>query len=183
MISAMIDTETFSTRQDAAVISIGVCVFNDSEIIDKLYLPLRPTHGHIDTSTILWWMKQNDRARYDLIDAETIPDTHAASLLASFAAAHNPEEVWANSPTFDLTILENWWERIFSSKITNPWPLHFRKYRDFRTIRALAKECDELVVRTVPETAHNALSDAIAQAEYIIAQKKLFKETRHAAKG
>jgi len=174
MISAMLDLETLGTKHDAAILSIGMVAFNDDEIIGSFYAVLNnPTHGSIDASTVMWWLDQSEKARRSLLDADHVRDTLVVTQLTDFFNNHRFQEVWANSPSFDLTILESWWNRV--APLIN-WPLKFSNYRDFRTLNKLAIECGCDVGRISPELSHNALSDATAQAQYVIAQKKRFKE-------
>jgi 3' exoribonuclease, RNase T-like len=173
MINAMFDLETLGLKHDAAILSIGVALFDEDTIRDTLHVVLKePMHGSIDASTVMWWIGQSDVARRSLLEAPRIDDVDASVLLRLFLEQFPLEEIWANSPGFDLTILESWWNRIAKT----PWPLKFYGYRDFRTLRKLADECRIKFERIEPEIAHNALSDAVAQAEYVIAVKKLFKE-------
>lgn len=181
MISIMIDLETFSTRHDAAIVSIGAVVFDESNVIDTYYATLFPAHGHMDPKTIMWWMGQNELARKALTNADPEDDEHAAIRLHTFAITHPITEVWANDPSFDCTILENWWERVKPQSHSGSgviydmqYPFNFRHYRSFRTLRSLSAEMDVDVKRVDPEVAHNALSDATAQARYVINQKQNF---------
>lgn len=179
MKSIMIDLETFSTKPDAAIVSIGAVIFDENEVLESYYAALFPAHGHIDPKTVMWWMKQNDAARHVITNSEPEDDEAAAIRLYDFvlAGGHNIQEVWANDPNFDCTILENWWVRIKPQRMTTEWlqyPFNFRHYRSFRTLRSLSKDMDVEVARVDPGVAHNALSDATAQARYVINQKKNF---------
>ena len=172
-----IDLETLSTNNDAAVLAIGAVVFDEDAVHEALYIPLSPDHGHISASTVLWWMGQSDDARKAITEKEPMNPALAAGKLAAFYELSGAQEVWANSPNFDMVILENWWSRVSTMK----WPFHFRHYRDLRTLKNLARDLDIVASSPKPVTAHNALDDARSQAEYIIAQKQMFAALKRAA--
>ena len=61
----MLDLETLSTRNDAAIISIGLVKFDQNGVIDSQgwALDFSKVTGHIDPGTVKWWMEQSDMAR------------------------------------------------------------------------------------------------------------------------
>jgi hypothetical protein len=67
--------------------------------------------------------------------------------------------VWANSPTFDLSILHFAYQ---AKGVECPW--NFRQERDVRTLAAICPD----VKRVEPEIKHNAESDARAQAQWVL---------------
>lgn len=162
---AMIDIETLSTNKHAAVLSVGVVIFNDTSILDSAgwAIQMESMEGHIDTGTLSWWMKQSEEAR-----AFSFSGKHHAVSVASELRPYitDADEVWANDPDFDLTILQHWWERM---PRLNAWPVSFRKYRSVRTMMMLAKRyyvATDHVWTGV--TAHNPIDDAACQARAVI---------------
>ena len=157
----MIDIETLSTQTNALVLSIAAVWFGVDGTTTALDVPLDPIaqpDRHIDPDTVRWWMGQNEHARKLL---STPADRYAplpdvARVLA--AAVKEADEIWANDPDFDCTILRDLFPDI-------KWP--FWKHRSVRTIKALAgKE----FLNSIPESgfvAHNALADATKQARVV----------------
>lgn len=172
----MLDIETLSTNTHAAVLSIGVAVFDDTQVLDTngWAMEMRAMEGHIDPSTLSWWMKQSDVAREFSFSGKYHPIAAASELRPYITDA---EEVWANDPNFDLVILQHWWERM---PRLNAWPVSFRKYRSVRTMMMLASR---YYVGTdhvwTGATAHNPIEDAACQARAVI---EVFKalDKRHA---
>lgn len=171
----MVDIETLSTKDNAAIISIGLAAFDSSGVTDSWggAVNMDEVYGHIDTNTISWWMKQEQTARdYSFRGGHT--QVQLSYLFKAFFDKHKPEEVWANSPQFDLTILNNWWHGMKAN--TKPsydpgrWPIHYRAHRDCRTLFALAREygIDTGPAWSVGETAHNPVDDACNQARAVV---------------
>lgn len=66
--------------------------------------------------------------------------------------------MWANSPAFDLVMLRNAFNK---HHVDAPWGFWIE--RDFRTFLSMTN-----ADRVKPEVAHDALSDAKAQAQTLI---------------
>ena len=159
--SVMLDLETFSTAKNAALASIGALKFNDKEILDKFYINVDPVTSkaaglHFSQSTIDWWKSQKPEAfaalkkdRYTLSNA-----------LDQFSEWYGSKSVpiFACGPDFDLVIMEANYAAVGKK---HPWK--YSEARCFRTFKALFK------ADTVRQGVyHNALDDAIYQAQYII---------------
>lgn len=189
---AMIDIETLSKQPDAAIISIGVAIFNDEQVIasegwaiDHLYW-----HGHLDPSTIHWWSQQSEAAR-EFSFSGKFTDFSAAFALKTLLAQHNVAEVWANDPQFDLVKLEQWWRRIGDTGRVRPispsageYPIHYRKERSYRTICALAQEVtgdDPRKGWAGNYVAHDPVQDAVSQARVVIFARSIIHRRSMAA--
>lgn len=165
----MIDIETFDTKNTAVILSIGAVRFNienkkifeDDAFYTTMKIEDQKLQGRtISTDTMLWWMSQSQEAKNETFTEVTLLDI-ALQSLRSWIPSKSP--VWANSPTFDLSILRHAYE---SFEIKCPW--HYRDERDCRTMYALAKDLELSLDTTEAHTAHNALSDAIKQAGHMI---------------
>lgn len=74
----MLDLETFSTRNNAAIVAIGAVAFDDEnrKIIDKFYTGIFPSSCqqfgmHIDAGTVEWWLaKERAPAREKLFNED-----------------------------------------------------------------------------------------------------------------
>ena len=163
----MIDLETLGTGPDAAIIAIGAVLFEPStgKIKSEFYYAVDWDQGRtIDPETVKWWMLQSKEARDGVARNSGWPLHHVLKCLRLWLQDFEDLSVdydvlvWGNGATFDISILEDAY-----GKDNIPW--HFCGIRDMRTIKALAKDYVEK-----PEfkgTAHNALDDAIWQAQYV----------------
>lgn len=153
----MIDIETLGRDPGAAILSVGAVRFD-----------LRDVHGDpfhrsislescqnaglsIEAETLEWWLDQDDAAKEVLTGGESLH-----GVLTSFRSWYgDADEVWANSPAFDCSILEAAGEAV---GVEMPWA--FYEERDFRTLKELPVDVDV----DQDGTDHDALDDAIYQA-------------------
>jgi hypothetical protein len=181
----MIDLETFSTRQDAAIATIGAAFFDieTGEIGEKFHFGVhmftQPLYGHVDPATFSWWLKQPIEAQNRLA-AKIGNGLPLAKVLIAFAdfictETYSDEiRVWSNGATFDITILENAYQR---HEITVPW--RYYNARDVRTIVELGRTLlgfDPKKDLPFQGTQHDALDDAIHQAKYVSA---IYQQLQH----
>lgn len=177
MNSLMLDIETLSTSSHASVISVGICAFNLDEGVvasDGWAIQAKDWHGEIDPTIIQWWTKQNEAARefsFNGLNTSLLVAQNLYEFIASFAGPR-PEEVWANDPDFDVTILRHWYARVQKHHGMNLplWPVRYNVGRSCRTIFAEAKRLgidygDAYGMATV---AHNPIDDACNQARAVI---------------
>jgi hypothetical protein len=176
----MIDLETLSTHNDAAIISIGACLFDMEtgqigptfhthiELDDSLL------RGHISADTVKWWLKQDDAARNAIASpAKTVKLASALFNLCEFITRNKALNLWSNGATFDLVIIRNALER-FGYSI--PW--QYWQERDTRTLVDIAERITGINAAKTTEftgTKHDALADAIHQAKYISRAFNLIK--------
>lgn len=184
----MIDIETLSTNDDAAVIAIGAAVFDNARVVEVRGWPLtfKGMTGHISPATIQWWMEQSKDAQEITFGGDRVAPWLAAQHLVEMLKKHDVKTVWANDPHFDVTILKNWWRRYredakimapigvtLEPVILHPWPFEYDQPRSFRTIVELAK--DYGFSNHMYDTAkgmyvkHSATDDAAAQARVVLA--------------
>lgn len=164
----MLDLETLSTKPDAAIIAIGVASFDEAGVLDTKGWALDENEitGHVDPQTVYWWMRQSDAAkRYSFTGKEKAQV--AAIELGQFLEGCT--ELWANDPDFDVVVLRTWWDALRPR--VGKFPVSFRNNRAFRTIKALAPDCD-LSECYFGGTAHNPVDDAAMQARAVIKMRK-----------
>jgi len=181
-----IDIETLSLTNRALILSIGACVFdiNTGKVKNSFYVSLdhKPeliNRFELSQSTVDWWAKQSAEAHLALEKNKVDGENAIRQLVAwmhqmyRYERSANNNRMWAKDPQFDLANL-GYTLRVYGHKV--PW--EFYEERSMRTIVDLAKEISgkstgEFSVR--PKIAHDALSDAIAQAETISAAFNLLK--------
>lgn len=168
----MIDIETLSTKNDAAIIAIGLVAFDPDDQVEELpyggEILINPALalGHRDPATLEWWKSQDPLVCEDMHSGILTPKEACLEIQDFFAIDGAPhfhqgvKHVWANSPQFDFVILRNLFDLC---KVEYPW--HFRDERDFRTLAALAKKYKiDYQAAYAENTKHDAMSDAFAQA-------------------
>jgi DNA polymerase III epsilon subunit-like protein len=154
----MVDLETLGTEPGAAILSVGAVVFDRDGVGETFHasvdLESCQEYGlDIDAATLMWWLQQSAAAREVLHGGDDLDDVLAA--FVRWYRARNADELWANSPIFDVSILDRACAR---AGVTAPWS--FWELRDYRTLSAvdIAPDLDQ------EGTDHDALADARHQA-------------------
>ena len=169
MVNVCIDIETLATTPDAVILSIGAVAFstkdNSVDVENAYYsgaiLPVQMAR-RVCPDTQKWWSTQNIEA-YRAAFNGTVPLDTALKDLVKWGEKYNNCYWWGNSPSFDMVILE---DALRSYGMRIPWK--FWNTRDLRTIKYLASRAGGKDYPKPPQgEAHNALSDAINQAEAI----------------
>jgi len=164
---AMIDIETMDTLPSSAIVSIGCVLFDESGVSDHrfyrnidLYSSMA-AGGTTGAETIQWWMNQSSQAKQQLLESP-VPELQGLKSLTEFLRKNLDErgEIWANGISFDPVILESGYRR---HGMNAPW-MHWQ-LRDFRTEIKRLDPTDSLKQKP---TAHNALADAVEQAERLV---------------
>lgn len=175
-IHIVLDLETMGTSQNAAIIEVGLVIFNhmgvegNINLIDTYSSAVTLTssmlHGGItDANTIEWWM-DSDRAeaRNNWIRSNKLSLPRVLNdislLLGNFSSFEPLPLIWGNGVNFDNAILKSAYERL---EVKVPWG--YRQEADFRTLKLLYKSI-------VPEpafvgTPHTALDDARHEALWL----------------
>ncbi len=163
----MIDIETLGVSSRAPILSIGACSFDQEGIHRRFYTAVILELGapfEPDGSTLAWWMEQDEEARAVFNDPARKPIGGAMQFLHAWICSVQEDhtiKVWAKPPRFDITILEHAFNH---SKVRVPW--HHRNVLDMRTLtHALDLKGKQAPAPT--GTSHNALDDAIYQAQYV----------------
>jgi hypothetical protein len=170
----MIDLETLSTDTDTAVVSIGACLFDikTGEIPSTFYMSLQlqdqfDNGRKVSESTLKWWFTQNDSAK-SVFRENAMPPKEALDLFSNWLTLNVPDirkrKVWGNGSGFDVSIMEHMYK---ASSIPVPWT--FGNIMDFRTFRRFM--ADGAKVENIG-THHNALDDALSQAQFVIKYSK-----------
>lgn len=169
----MIDIETLGTKPGATVLSVGAVTFDRAGLRDSFYreFELKPQFEdchppmHVDASTLKWWMEQNIKPPIYVGEPYSIRNISEAN---RWIKSRIPETryVWANSPQFDLVLLEVLFCRLRLDE-TPPWT--HRQLRDMRTAKDFLRKVDDAEIEAeVWGNKHNALYDAEWQALYLI---------------
>ncbi len=173
VVHIMVDLETWSTKPDALIISIGAVQFDPHmpKTGDRFHTGIYPDSwddgAHIDPGTVNWWMaRDQDVARAEWNRLEKVD---CITALEGFGVWLNsfdkPKLIWGNGAAFDNVILRRAYERL---NIEAPW-----SYRADRCYRTLKAQYPEIMKKSrLAPLAHSALVDATMQAEYVQALVK-----------
>lgn len=163
-INVMVDLETLGTSPGCPILSIGAVTFLTE-------VPCKPFYTTIDISnqnkygllpnptTVSWWGSQDKRVREEAFSGKDDLFqvlTWFSSWLGSLQAT---PVMWGNAASFDLSILSAAYKAV-----NLPLPWKYWNEMCFRTLKNLYHG-----VVTEPERTghkHNALNDAIHQAEW-----------------
>lgn len=165
----MTDLETWGTRPSSALRSIGACVFDpltgktgetfyrniSRESCEKVGLT-------VDPETEKWWTEQSAEARAAL-EPDQISIGAALSDFCKWWTAVGAEIVWSHGANFDEVLLRSAFDLYM---LPTPWA--FWNVRCCRTVLAL----NNRKPARGGGTHHNALDDAIAQAQAVGAALK-----------
>lgn len=160
----MLDIETLGLDSGCAIVSIGAVRFGAGELGETFYRSISLSscqeHGlEIDAGTLEWWLDQDETAQTQLAGGDALDEA-----LRDFVDWYgDADEIWANSPSFDCSILSAAFDSV---GIEAPWD--YWSERDFRTLKKLpvAVEMEQA------GTEHDALDDAKHQAHVAAATLK-----------
>lgn len=171
-----IDLETLGIRPGSVITQIGLCAFNrrpssggtaSKSSTNILVAPqsMIDMGFSLDWSTIAWWMKQAETPRVRMAEQFGKHINAALHSVGDWFVENcgmnlKSYSVWGHGSGFDCTQLE-----IAFQKLQLPVPWDFRQVRDLRTLIDL--EPASAVARPVPHVEHDAMDDAVAQAEWI----------------
>lgn len=170
----MVDIETMDKTPNSAIVSIGAVVFNPAtkelgeRFIKVVDLNDSAKYGSISADTVLWWLELATKSRPEFLSDEAVPLLDALIELDSFISAQAPRNkilVWGNGADFDNVILQNGYEQL---DIPVPWN-HWNN-QHVRTVVLMGQELLNINPKFTlarPDEAHNALGDAIHQANYV----------------
>lgn len=182
----MIDLETLGKTPAAAILSIGATFFDleTGQLGETFYRVLdidsACQHGTMDGATIQWWIQQSGAAKQLFADFQKKHGfTRAMSDFMQFLLGEcDPYNlrVWGNGASFDIPIIEH---AIRQTQYAVPW--QYWNIRDVRTIVALGRsllDIDPKKDMPFNGTEHNALDDAVHQAQYVCEIYSRFDDKR-----
>lgn len=165
----MLDIETLGITPGCAIVSIGACAFDIANgVKERFYQTIRPDpRFRIDGSTVYWWMAQSEEARKVFDMGTSVDITTALHRFNEWCSGLQPDPlyIWCHGATFDAPILSKAYEIVTEGHNTDMRaPFSFYNIRDTRTIYHLSG----IYPDRTKGVHHNALDDAVAQAEAVI---------------
>ncbi|KQN56753.1 3'-5' exonuclease [Erwinia sp. Leaf53] len=169
----MIDLETMGNKPNAAIVAVGAVFFDPAtgeigaQYSSPVLLASETTHGAaMDADTVIWWLQQSSEARAVIACAtkSILVVLHELSIFVNEHSTARNVQVWGNGASFDNVILRSAYQRIGHPAF---WPFWFD--RDVRTMVELGRQIGIDPKRDTPFTGerHDALADAIHQAQYV----------------
>jgi hypothetical protein len=169
MKNLMIDIETLGTKSYSVIATMAAVEF-DIETGDmgrnfyaKISISDSLLRGlNVDPKTMEWWRKQSAEAKLEVFNERCERSNLQDALVALRDFVGNIDYfMWANSPRFDLGLIEN---ALDVCNISRFWD--FRKERDVRTfVDGHEKLWDGM--RSDKDTAHHALTDCAVQVKMV----------------
>jgi DNA polymerase III epsilon subunit-like protein len=169
MAHVMIDLETLGVYTDSIILSIGAVKFAPDKIKETFHIGVDPQSCAdvgmtVGLDTVMWWMKQDEESRSQLVSMERYPLEEMLSRFSEWI--HPDDKVWGNGAAFDNVILRKAYDLC---GLETPWK--FANDRCYRTIKSLRPDVQ---IKRIG-THHNALDDAITQAVHLIEILKTLK--------
>lgn len=163
----MIDLETLGTDSDTPVISIGAVFFDiaTKKLGGTFYMALdvneQIARGRKPTGdTIRWWLGQSDAAKR-VFHEKAKPAAEVLTIFNQWYAGTNPKAyAWGNGSTFDISIMEH---ILKDYGLKTLWG--YNRVMDLRTFKRFCAKGEQVKKSGV---AHNALDDAVSQAQYVL---------------
>jgi hypothetical protein len=177
LINIVLDLETLSTQENAAILQIGCCV----PLFDRQYLTpvclsefqatiayehCLASDYHKDSGTMEWWEKQSKEAKKIVFSGQ---DSYADAFYSfkdwidNIKCGGSDVAIWGNGSDFDNRILCH---SLDSIGLHDVWD--FRYNRDLRTIRALFPLTEPpLWSNAIHGIKHTALGDARYEADIL----------------
>jgi len=172
----MLDLETMSSGNNAAIVAIGAVMFDATELET-----LRPFYQTVDLescqkwgleisgSTVMWWLEQDEAARKAL--KENPAPRPLEEVLSNFREWFGGDKpIWGNGATFDNVILRNAYN---ACHMRAPWG--YRSDRCYRTLKNMYPGVEQPPAN---EKKHHAYEDAMWQTEHLFNIYKKMKELK-----
>lgn len=161
----MFDIETLDTKPSSVILSIGVITSENGKLSNpgcwfpdiQQQLDMGCT---VSASTLRWWLNQGEGAK-KVFDQPKQPIEVVMAEVAKYVTKSGKNiEPWCNGASFDMPIMEDKFRLVGL-----PIPWNFWTVRDMRTIKNLVDRDTLAKLQVEPKIAHDALEDAIAQAQ------------------
>lgn len=163
-----LDIETVGTKPGCAIVSIGAVSFNARSVLPAVFYKVVSIKSQlkldlrINPETLAWWMEQSPAAQEALKVSLTV-DEQIGEALDEFAVWYRQQgfnAVWARGASFDFAIMTT-----AAQRAGRELPWKFWQERCQRTLTSMFPEVPQPVRHG---TYHNALDDAVTQAQHII---------------
>lgn len=165
----MVDIETFGQTPGSIITSIGAVFFDENQSYPEaaFYQRVCPKSCveaglKFDPETVQWWLGQNDAARSEMSSKDRMPLRECLELFTQFCQQAPKQKlcVWGNGASFDNTLIPCAFRAL---GMETPWLF----YND-RCYRTMKNMFSKVPMQKRLGTHHNALDDAVSQADHLI---------------
>ncbi len=170
----MIDIETYSTKSNATILTIGAIKFNRNNLrklkineltfssLNKFYIRVdldscKNKGFDIDPETVKWWNQQSVEAQHEVLKEPENRYNIEVCLLKLKEYIQGCDRIWSQG-SFDSIILEN---AFYNCGISVPWK--FWQIRDTRTVFDLCNVNLKKLKEDCNFIQHHALYDCYTQ--------------------
>lgn len=162
MIDVMIDLETLGTDPGCVILSIGAVSFKTAAptaFYERISRIKSLDEGFVeDENTVEWWNKQDSEVRKEAYGGIHTPEEVLSKFSKYLTDLGDEVRIWGNGANFDNVILAAAYK-----KLNLPVPWKFWNDRCYRTLKNLYPE---LPIPPFFGSKHNALNDALHQADH-----------------
>jgi len=171
--NVMVDIETLGINPDSVILSIGACAVEaPTEVQFYQEISIHNQCGrYADLDSVKWWMNQPIKPPMDGVVSLEQTLVAFGNWLGDAFVERGKLIVWANGTDFDISILKHAYETNDAGAI--PW-----KYNNVRDYRTLSKVCSHIPCSEFVGDKHNALADAVYQAQYLSVIKAYYNDIR-----
>jgi hypothetical protein len=173
--NVMIDIETLGRKPGFIILSVALVEFDikTGTVLKSLQRNFNLVESlsqgfKIEADTLKWWSKQNKELFLEMI---SIPPQKVEDVLDEiifFIKDGSPAFVWANSPSFDLSMLESYFDK-YNKK--TPW--NYTHEMDLRTISNLNPMIRKNLKKENKDVLHDPFEDCKIQIDTL---KQIFYE-------
>lgn len=172
----MIDLETLGKTSESVILSIGAVAFDMDGTVGPEFeiFPIvdsQMNHRKVEWSTIQWWMKQEEPARFGIVDA----NRHATldqclESLSMFCRTNLDEKfrVWSNGASFDIAMMNLAYAQ---AQMETPWNYH--NQMDCRTMVYMSQISTKKYESS--GTKHDAVDDCKWQISWTVDAFKILR--------
>lgn len=172
----VIDIETLSLKNTAAILSIGAAAITESAepaglFYERIDIDSCLDKGMtIDADTLAWWFKQP--AKYMNISGGTGAADALCNLFAwmtelGYNNDSSTTNIWGNGPEFDNAIIINAAYRLLPKSVVNDMLWDYRRNQSVRTLWHINEMLGLGVTYKYDYPNHVAVFDAIVEAEFV----------------
>lgn len=173
--NVMVDIETLGRKPGFIILSVALVEFDikTGKILKTLEKNLSLAESlkkdfKIDSDTLKWWLKQDPTLFRAMLEIPSYSIEDTLDEIIFFVKDGSPAFVWANSPSFDLSMLESYFDR-YNKK--TPW--NYTHEMDLRTISNLNPSIRKGIKKENKDVLHDPLEDCKIQIETL---KQIFYE-------
>lgn len=172
IIRISIDLETMSLENNAAIVQIGACTIDDPSSVDihmfNMYINPESSERaglHVDKGTMEWWSKQDESIRQRVFSGTQSIEFALTSFTGWIGTLCDQD--FSRIRFYSKGAEDIIWLKSAFYATHGAWPFHYRSPQNLRTLIDAMDFAGVTVPTFLNDTPHDALADAVAQAQSI----------------